>query len=92
MLDEPLSNLDVGLREGLLDMFQELFGETETASLYVTHDPWEAERIASRVVIIEEGRAVFSGGLRDLQADQPSEFARNIHRAMGSKSEKSETE
>lgn len=85
LLDEPLSDLDIGLRENLLHMFQELFRENETTAVYVTHDPWEAKRIASRVVIIEQGQAVFSGRLEELKQDHPSRFVQDILEAIGSR-------
>jgi ABC-type nitrate/sulfonate/bicarbonate transport system ATPase subunit len=46
LLDEPLSNLDVLLKQDLLGLFRELFRERGTTAIYVTHDPREARALA----------------------------------------------
>lgn len=50
LLDEPFSALDVELRSRLVDEVGALLRDRGCASLYVTHDPAEAERIADVVV------------------------------------------
>ena len=80
LLDEPLSNLDVFLRDELLDLFASLFEEAHATVLYVTHDPGEAKRLASRVAILDGGRVVFSGPLEDVPRDHESAFARRVSR------------
>jgi len=81
LLDEPLSSLDMGLRDDLLDVFRELFRETHTTALYVTHDLHEAEQIADRVVILDGGRAVFSGAWSELSSDHESAFVQRLVKA-----------
>ncbi|MCK5801048.1 MAG: ABC transporter ATP-binding protein [Deltaproteobacteria bacterium] len=83
LLDEPLSSLDIGLRDDLLDVFRELFRETHTTALYVTHDPHEAEQIADRIVILDGGRAVFSGAWSELPPDHESAFVQRFVKATG---------
>ncbi|MCK5797186.1 MAG: ABC transporter ATP-binding protein [Deltaproteobacteria bacterium] len=83
LLDEPLSSLDIGLRDDLLDVFRELFRETHTTALYVTHDPHEAEQIADRIVILDSGRAVFSGAWSELPPDHESAFVQRLVKATG---------
>ena len=56
LLDEPLSNLDAGLRRDLrleLRRLQESVGFT---ALYVTHDQTEALAMSDRVVLMRDGR------------------------------------
>ena len=55
-LDEPLSSLDAELRARLADDLREVLTAQGTTALLVTHDPSEAERIASRVLHMREGQ------------------------------------
>jgi multiple sugar transport system ATP-binding protein len=58
LLDEPLSQLDVGSRESLRLLLKTLQGSTGTTFLHVTHDQEEALSLADRVVVLSEGRMV----------------------------------
>lgn len=55
LLDEPLGPLDAPRREALLDQLARLAKEFGLTTVHVTHDPREAERIATRQVAIAEG-------------------------------------
>ncbi|MCX2967536.1 ABC transporter ATP-binding protein [Streptomyces sp. TRM70308] len=61
MLDEPLGQLDRGLRERLVVELRQLFDRLGTTVLAVTHDHSEAFALADRVVIMAEGRIAQSG-------------------------------
>lgn len=61
MLDEPLGQLDRGLRERLVVELRALFGRLGTTVLAVTHDQGEAFALADRVVIMREGRIAQTG-------------------------------
>lgn len=50
LLDEPFSALDVDLRARLVREVRELLHDQAAATLYVTHDPAEAEAMADRVI------------------------------------------
>ncbi|MFI1015682.1 ABC transporter ATP-binding protein [Streptomyces sp. NPDC020965] len=56
MLDEPLGQLDRGLRERLVVELRGLFGRLGTTVLAVTHDQGEAFALADRVVVMRDGR------------------------------------
>jgi len=56
LLDEPFSNLDVGLRERLGHEVREIIKETNTTALMVTHDQMEAFAIADKVGVMNGGR------------------------------------
>jgi ABC-type Fe3+/spermidine/putrescine transport system ATPase subunit len=66
-LDEPLANLDVALKQDLLDLFAALLHERGAAAIYVTHDPWEAEMLADLVAVIDAGRLLQVGTITDLR-------------------------
>lgn len=56
LLDEPLSNLDVALRERMRDEIKELHGRTGITFIYVTHDQAEAIAMSDRIAVMEGGR------------------------------------
>ena len=56
LLDEPLSNLDVALREDLKAELAELLASLDTGAIYVTHDQSEAFALADRVALMRRGR------------------------------------
>ncbi|MDK0522571.1 ABC transporter ATP-binding protein [Streptomyces sp. ML-6] len=61
MLDEPLGQLDRGLRERLVVELRTLFGRLGTTVLAVTHDQGEAFALADRVVVMRDGRIAQTG-------------------------------
>ncbi len=65
LLDEPLSNLDRGLREELRQMIRDLVQETGITTLFVTHDQAEAVTIADRIGVLMNGRLRQVGRPRD---------------------------
>jgi ABC-2 type transport system ATP-binding protein len=66
LLDEPSSALDPRQRERVWDFVLSLAGGG-TAVVYSTHDIAEAERHASRVVVLADGELIFSGRPGQLQ-------------------------
>ena len=56
LLDEPLSNLEPGLRESLRNMVRSLQQQAGITTLFVTHDQAEAVAIADRIALLFEGR------------------------------------
>ncbi|SMF37150.1 ABC transporter ATP-binding protein [Desulfovibrio gilichinskyi] len=56
LLDEPLANLDVHLRESMLHEFKEFHAQTEATMVFVTHDQSEAMAIADRIAVMDSGR------------------------------------
>jgi ABC-2 type transport system ATP-binding protein len=70
LLDEPTSALDPRQRERLWDFIGEL-ASGGTAVVYATHDVAEAERYATRVLVLADGERLFWGrpeGLRQAVA------------------------
>lgn len=56
LLDEPLSDIDVAIKEKLLPDFREVLAVLQVPILYVTHDPWEAEQLGDSFAVMVEGR------------------------------------
>ncbi len=56
LLDEPLSNLDARLREDMQVELKRLHENLGLTTIFVTHDQEEALGLASRVVLMNQGR------------------------------------
>ncbi len=56
LLDEPLSAVDGLTREELRSYLQNLFADSGTTALHVTHDPAEAFALGHRVGVLDQGR------------------------------------
>jgi len=78
LLDEPLSNLDVALKQELITLFRDLFKKRGSTVLYVTHDLREAAALGDRIIVIESGRIVQEGTLADLRKEQATNFVQNL--------------
>lgn len=56
LMDEPLSNLDAGLKRRVLDEIRELQADLGTTTLYVTHDQTEAMSLGHRLAVLRAGK------------------------------------
>jgi ABC-type Fe3+/spermidine/putrescine transport system ATPase subunit len=56
LLDEPLSNLDLALRDALKGELRALLAGLEISAIYVTHDQSEAFTLADTVAVMRTGR------------------------------------
>lgn len=68
LFDEPLSNLDAGLRVKMRYEFSQLHKRQKTTTIYVTHDQIEAMTLADRIIILNHGRIEQQGRPADLYA------------------------
>ncbi len=71
LLDEPTVGMDVLSRNALLDQIQNLSARGSTI-LYTTHYMEEAQKICSRVLIMDKGTHLASGSPSDLIAQNGS--------------------
>ena len=56
LFDEPLSNLDAGLRLFLRRLIRDVFEQLQIPTVYVTHDQEEALCLGDRVAVMRDGR------------------------------------
>lgn len=82
LLDEPLSALDAGARTKLMPFIENALHAYEIPAIYVTHSIDELARLADHVVLMEAGRVVASGSLRDSLTTLESGLTR-IEEAFG---------
>src|SRR5437588_3110211 len=66
LFDEPLSNLDVALREETRGELRELVKRLNLTAVYVTHDQEEAFALCDRISVMERGRILQTGAPREL--------------------------
>lgn len=71
LFDEPLSNLDAGLRLQMRIEIKELQNRLGFTAVYVTHDQSEAMAIADRIAIMDRGVLQQVGSARDIY-DRPA--------------------
>lgn len=71
LLDEPLSALDLKLREGLRSELRQIHREQNSTMLYATHDYHGAISIADRLGVINNGRILQSGTIEEI-LDRPA--------------------
>jgi molybdate transport system ATP-binding protein len=80
LLDEPLSALDLPLRQALRDDLRAVLAEWRTAAVLVTHDFTEAYRLGDRIVVYEDGRVIQAAPRAELLWQPASE---NVARIVG---------
>ncbi len=66
LFDEPLSNLDAGLRVQMRIEIARLHESLNATMIYVTHDQVEAMTLADKIVVLREGRIEQVGTPLDL--------------------------
>ena len=66
LFDEPLSNLDAGLRVEMRYEIAKLHQSLKLTMIYVTHDQVEAMTLADRIVVLDGGRIAQAGPPREL--------------------------
>ena len=55
LMDEPLSNIDVRLREGIRQEIKRIKQKTQITTVYVTHDQEDAFLLANKVAVMNAG-------------------------------------
>jgi molybdate transport system ATP-binding protein len=66
LLDEPLSALDPIMRSKLQHEILTLHKEFGTTTIMVSHDPAEMYRLASRVLVLEQGKIIDDGTAKEI--------------------------
>jgi len=66
LLDEPLSALDPQMRTKLQQEILTLHKAFKTTTLMVSHDPSEMYRLASRVIVLDDGKIINDGVAKEI--------------------------
>jgi iron(III) transport system ATP-binding protein len=87
LLDEPLSNLDAGLRQAMRLEIRSLQRRRRLSVLYVTHDQAEALSMSNLVAVMRAGEVVQVGTPREIYNEPATtfvaEFVGSINRFTG---------
>ena len=81
LFDEPLSNLDAKLRVEMRAEIKRLHDRTGASIVYVTHDQVEAMTLATRIVVLKDGRVQQIGTPAEIYHDPANTFVADF---MGS--------
>ena len=76
LMDEPLAALDLKRKSEILPYLERLRDQLDIPVIYVSHLPDEVARLADHLVLLNEGRVIASGSLRETLArlDLPTAF------------------
>ncbi len=74
LFDEPLSNLDVLLREQMRVEIRRIQQKTGITAIYVTHDRTEAMTLSDTVIVMNKGKIVQTGTPFDIYEEPNSIF------------------
>jgi molybdate transport system ATP-binding protein len=66
LLDEPFSALDTKIRNKLQNELLTLHKEFHTTTIMVSHDLEEIHKLASRILVLEEGKIIKDGSPQEL--------------------------
>jgi peptide/nickel transport system ATP-binding protein len=78
VLDEPVSALDVSVRNAVLNLLLDLQDRTGVAYLLISHDLAVVRAVASEVVIMEAGRIVERGSVGEVFARPQAAETRSL--------------
>lgn len=69
LMDEPLASLDQARREEVLPYLETLRDQLSVPIVYVSHQFEEVVRLASHIVLLEDGGVVACGGIEEISLD-----------------------
>lgn len=75
LLDEPFSALDPALRQEMLTLVSDICRERQLTLLMVSHSVEDAARIASRAIVVADGRIAWQGKTTELLSGRASASA-----------------
>ncbi|MCS7463398.1 ABC transporter ATP-binding protein [Paenibacillus doosanensis] len=67
-LDEPTIGLDIVVKTEIREFLKQMNQRYETTILLTTHDLQDIEALCSRVIMLDDGRIIYDGGLEELKA------------------------
>ncbi len=73
-LDEPFSSLDPPTRESLIEDLEAVLRQTQTTTLFATHDRQEALRLSDRIAVMNQGKILQIGSPEEVMNHPVDEF------------------
>ena len=81
VLDEPTSALDMLIQSQIVDLLRDLQKRRELTYMFISHDLRVVSALASRVMVMRNGKVVEEGPAADLFANPRSEYTRALFAA-----------
>jgi iron(III) transport system ATP-binding protein len=78
LFDEPLSNLDLKLREQMRVELKRIQNEIGITSVYVTHDQAEALVMSDEIIVMSKGRIEQRGGPHEIYSRPVNRYVSNF--------------
>ncbi|MBS29150.1 MAG: Fe3+/spermidine/putrescine ABC transporter ATP-binding protein [Alphaproteobacteria bacterium] len=78
LFDEPLSNLDLKLRETMRVELKRIQAEVGITSIYVTHDQSEALVMSDEIIVMSKGKIEQRGGPVEIYSKPVNEYVSNF--------------
>ena len=76
--DEPTTALDVIIQAQILDLIKRLQEETGASVLFITHDLGVVAEIAERAVVMQKGKIVEAGQVKDIFNDAQHPYTQRL--------------
>lgn len=67
-LDEPTIGLDLVVKDNIREAIKEINERYQTTVILTTHDIEDIEELCHRIIIIDGGKKIYDGNLKDLKA------------------------
>ncbi|MBO7675127.1 MAG: ABC transporter ATP-binding protein [Atopobiaceae bacterium] len=81
--DEPVSALDVTIQKQVLELLRSLHKSMGLSMLFISHDLRVVYQICDRVMIMQKGRVLEQGTVRDVYRNPTHEYTRTLLAAAG---------
>ena len=80
--DEPTTALDVTIQAQILKLLQKINREQGTAVLFISHDLGVIRHLCSRVIVMNQGKAVEQGDVQEIFRHPSREYTRKLLAAI----------
>lgn len=74
LLDEPFASLDPPTRESLIEDLERILRQTQTTTIFATHDRTEALKLSDRIAVMNNGKILQIGSPNEVMNHPVDEF------------------
>jgi len=80
--DEPVSMLDVSIRAEILELMKEIQNKNNISMIYITHDLATAKHFADDILILNSGKVVESGSIKQILSNPTDSYTKALIAAI----------